>query len=62
MVAVGASGQKMVYNDSHFPALSSLATTACMVCQGDGLGGRRDVGCDRNLDSSLVLFLFRRLA
>lgn len=40
MVAVGALGQKMVYNDSHFPALSSLATTVCRVCQGwDGMGG-----------------------
>lgn len=40
VVVVGTPGQKMVYNDSHFPALSSLATAACMVCQRwDGLGG-----------------------
>lgn len=59
----GAPGQKMVYNDSHFPALSSLATTACVVCQRwDGPGGRLDVGYDRNLDSSPLLFLFRGLA
>lgn len=32
-IVVGAPGQKMVYNDSHFPALSSLAVAACMVCQ-----------------------------
>lgn len=62
-VAVGAPGQKMVYNDSHFPALSSLATAACTVCQRwDGMGGWRDVGYDRNLDSMLLLFLFRGLA
>lgn len=40
VVVVGASGQKMVYNDFHFPALSSLATTACAVCQRwNGMGG-----------------------
>lgn len=40
VVAVGAPEQKMVYNDSHFPALSSLATTVRVVCQRwDGLGG-----------------------
>lgn len=57
---VGAPGQKMVYNDFHFPALSSLAVVACMACQRwDGMGGWGDVGYDRNLDSSLLLFLFR---
>lgn len=42
LVVVGAPGQKMVYNDSHFPALSSLATTVCMVCQ-DGMDWAADV-------------------
>lgn len=63
LVVVGAPKQKMVYNDSHFPALSSLATTVRMVCQQwDGLGGWRDVGYDKNLDRSPLLFLFRGLA
>lgn len=40
VVVVGAPGQKMVYNDSHFPALSSLAKAAGTVCQRwDGIGG-----------------------
>ena len=40
VVVVGALGHEMVYNDSHFPALSSLATAECMVCQRwDGMGG-----------------------
>lgn len=29
----GSPGQKMVYNDSHFPAFSSLATTVRTVCR-----------------------------
>lgn len=37
---VGAPGQKMVYNDSHFQALSSLAVAVCMVCQEMGWNGR----------------------
>lgn len=38
--AAGAPGQKMVYNDSHFLALSSLAKAARTVCQRwDGMGG-----------------------
>lgn len=33
----------MVYNDSHFPAFSSLATTVCTFFAGDGKDRVADV-------------------
>lgn len=39
----GSPGQKMVYNDSHFPAFSSLATTVRTVFAGDGKDRVADV-------------------
>ena len=40
---VGAPGQKMVYNDSHFPALSSLATAAAHGFASGGMEWAADV-------------------